>query len=365
MSTIAMEVDAAALRQNALKKINGQNHVVFKDPTTGSLYLQHLLPFETDQDYKAVHRALTDIRRMTRTNILRVASVVVEDRRMTCSSSSFKIYTEYFDRNLEDIVTNRLVGEYFPFESRYWRLLFSLSDILAFFWDNGVECNMVHSRAVYYNPSSETFGLIHPVLFRENNFTEALAGSRHFCSPELYYQILSRNKRFMLMEGDKSNSFSLGVLVLWTIHAAAGFSLDEVYNKEVISVSVPRLKQLVQDLRPKGFSQLFLQVLFDLTSEFEHVRLSPKTLLTSLGPHRQRLEADNFHEQDGLLEEYHKRTNLSENYELNGKMSHAFGFDGHDSFNVSSHVNSDEVVRNLKGKAQPFSNKPLNQDASF
>ena len=167
------------------------------------------------------------------------------------------------------------------------------------------------------------------------------------------------------MEGDKSNSFALGVIVLWVIYASEGLNLEDIYNKDVISVSMGKIKQLAQDLRAKGLSQLFIQVLLDLTSEFEHVRLSPKTFMTSLGSHRQRLEADTFHGHDSLSEEYHQKTHLSENYELNGKMSHAFGFDGHDEFNHSGNLNSDDVVRNLKGKAQPFNNKHFNQDNSF
>lgn len=365
MTSIPTDIDVRDLKQTNVIKIDGKNHVVLRDSKTNSLYLQYLLPFDTDQDYRAIYKAFSDIRKMSRTNILKVRAVVVEDRRLTCSSSSFKIYTDYHEKTLDDIIQTRQIKEYFPTESRFWRLLFSVMDTLSFFNEQHIECNFVHPRSIYYNLANERFGLIHPVFFRENNFTEALAGNEHFCSPELYYQILSRNKKFMLVEGDKSNSFSLGLIVIWAIWSSGNLNLSEIYNKEVISVSIARLKQLVNDLRGRGFSSLFVQVLLDLTTEFEHVRLSPTSFMNSLGPFRQQLEADNFVEHDRLVDEYHKKTNMSENYELNGKMSHAFGFDGHEEFNVSQNMNSDDVVRNLRGKAQPFTNKQLTQDNSF
>ena len=365
MNTISMDVDTRTLKQSGLLKIDNTNHVVFKDPKNSSLYLQHILPFQTDQDYKAIHKAISDTKRMSRFKILKIHNAQVEDRRLTCNISTFKIYTEYFEKNLKEILDTKQVQTYFPTESRFWRLIFSISEILAFFADNNIECNMVHPRSIYYNISAETFGLIHPVFFKENNFTEALNKKQHFCSPELYYQILSRNKRFMLVEGDKSNSFSLGLIVLYIIWSVGGLDLDEIYNKEVISVGVAKIKQLIGDLRSRGFSQLFANVIMDLTSEFEHVRLAPKNLINSLAPYRAKLEADTFSEQDTLIEEYHKRTNMSENYDLNGKMSHAFGFDGADEINASQNLNSDEVVKNLKGKAQPFNNRYLAQDNSF
>lgn len=365
MSAIPMDVSVQDLKQTNVIKIDGKNHVVLRESKTNTLYVQYFLPFDTDQDYRATHKALSDIKKMARTNILKVRCVVVEDRRLTCSTSSFKVYTDYHEKNLDEIVRAGQVPEHFPTESRFWKFLFSLAEVLGFFAEHQIDCNFVHPRSIFYNLNNERFGLIHPVFFKENNFTEAMAGNEHFCSPELYYQILSRNRKFMLVENDKSNSFSLGLIALWVIYSGGRFDWGEVYNKEVITVGMAKIKQMTRDLKARGFSELFVQVLLDLTSEFEHVRLSPGRLVAALSPWRQQLEAETFAGHAELMDEYAKRTNMNDNYELNGKMSHAFGFDGHDDINVSQNLNSEEVVKNLKGKAQPFTNKYVNQENSF
>lgn len=365
IKSIPYEVEFSSLKQNSIIKINGQTHIVYRENQSNNLYVQYNLPFETDVDQKATFKALTDIKKMSHTQILKVQSVLVEDRRLTCSSSSFRLFVDYHEKTLDEILRQKRVADFFGSENKFWKLMFSVFETLEKMDELKIDCNYIHPRSLYYNLASETFGIFHPIFFKENNFTEALAGNQHFCSPELYYQILSRNKKFLLVENDKSNSFSLGLIMIFIISSKVPLDLNEIYNSESISVNMSKIKELIRGFGHQKISALMCQVLMDMTSEFEHVRLSPKSFMAVFGVHRRSLESKGFVDQDKLLDEYSKFNNFSENNELNGKMSHAFGFDGHEDFNKSGHIDGEEIVRNLKGKAQPFSSKYLNEDNSF
>ena len=169
----------------------------------------------------------------------------------------------------------------------------------------------------------------------------------------------------MVLEADKSNSFSLGLIVVFLAYANLPLDLNDIYNHEVISINMHMLKKLINDLEKQGFSTLFTHVLLDLTSEFEHIRLSPKNFMKSLGHHRNNLESDLYTEQNNLLTGYQEFNNFSENYELNGKMSHAFGFESAEDYHTQENVNSEDVVRKLKGISQPFTPQNMEMDNSF
>lgn len=365
ISSIPFQVDFDSLKQNNTLKINGKTHIVYRESKTNNLYVQYNIPFETDSDYRLAHKALVEIKKFSHTNILKVACVLVDDRRLRCSPSSFRLFTEYHDKTLHEIIQQKKQNEYFESEHKIWKLLFSTMEILHAFFENKIDFNFVHTQSVYYNAPRDNFGLIHPFFFTENNFTEALIGNEHFCSPELYYQILSKNKKFLLVENDKSNSFSLGLLVIYLLHSSQKLKMDELYNINTISVNMSKIRQLINSLFKMNFSKLLVQVLIDMTNEFEHVRLSPQKFLNWLGTQRVILENAKCDQHELILSDYMKCNNLAENYELNGKMSHAFGFDGENGFQDTSHVNNEDLVNNLKQKSNPFNNKYLAQDQSF
>lgn len=362
MKSIPYHLQESNLKQTGIVKIDGKTHIVYRENRTNNLYLQYNLPFETDADYANLHKALLEIKRMTFTKILKVHCVNVDDRRLTCAPSSFRLFVDYHEKKLEDIVHEKRVFDFFDSENKIWKFLFSILEILEFFADNKIDCNYVHTRSIFYNPSVECFGLIHPAFFRENNFYEALAGNLHFCSPELYFQILSKNKKFMLVENDKSNTFSLALILLYSLYSPEVFKIDEIFNGELISVNTQKIKAMIKELSQKNISQLLICVLLDMTNEFEHVRISPSVFMRIFRNERLKFESTNFHNYDSFYDTYQKLNHMSGNTDLNGKMIDAFGFDENDDLNLSGHLNNDEIVNNLKKKAQPFSNKQMIHD---
>ena len=306
IKTIPFQLQESSLKQTGIIKLDGKTHIIYRENRTKSLYLQYNLPFENDVDLKNLHKTLLELKKMSLTKILRVHCVNVEDRRISCSSSNFKLYVDYHEKTLEDILEENRTATFFDAEHKIWCFLFSMMEILSHFFEHKIDCNFVHTRSIFYNPSIEGFGMIHPAFFKDNNFTEALAGNLHFCSPELYHQILSKNRKFLIAETDKSNSFSLGLILLKALYSHDPTQFEDIYDKELISVNSNKIKSLVQFLPKRGFSQLLMRILLDMTREFEHVRLSPTNFMKVLKDHRLNLETNTFNDHDELLPIFEK-----------------------------------------------------------
>ena len=350
---------------NVLKTAAGTLRV-YQSSANNKLFVEKNLAFDNDEGLAAIARCLEQLRQAEGLAYLQVRAVDVQDRRMFCSASSARLALDYFEKTLEDVLRAGAAHEFFGSEAAAWRLLFALVGVLAFNKERGIAGHFVHPRAVFYDRSRERWGLIHPGFFAENNFSEAVAGNAHFCSPELFFQILSANKRFLIVEPDKSDVFSLGLLTLHLLHCLGDpLDLSRLYNRATISVDAHQLNALTQQLEDRGFSALLVRVLLDMTQEFEHARLSPRAFLALLRPYQEDLEAESFRGHGQLFGLYQGGKGSQDNLSFNNKMSHAFGAERRDEANISENFLDEDTLNNLKGKAVPFNPNFMEDEDSF
>jgi len=350
---------------NAIKSSLG-NLRILQNSKTNLTFVEKNIPFDNDQTLHGIKKCLEDLRKAQSVNYLQVRAVEVQDRRMVCSSSSVKIIVDYFEKTLEDVINAGKTEDFFYSEAKSWKLLFSLVQVLRFNLRNKIEGHFIHPRSIFYDKRRECWGLIHHGFFQENNFTEALAGNKHFCSPELYYQILSPNKKFLLVDSDRSNMFSLGLVILYMIYSLEeGLPFEDIYQKEQVSVDTFKIHLSVEELLNRGFSNLFVRILEDMLQDHEHKRLSSEKFISLLENYQISLETDNFKGQDQIYEEYCSLKGSNDNISIHNKFDDVFGEDAKDHVNISENFLNDDTMNNLKGKTVPFNNRFTNRQDSF
>ena len=367
INTLPYPLTFAELRPvNVLKTAAGTLRV-YQSNKTNKLFVEKSLAFDNSETYAGIAKCLEDLRQAENVAYLKVRAVEVQDRRMYCSSSSVKLVLDYFDKTLEDVLKAQKTPEFFKSEAAAWRLLFSLVGVLNFNQSHKIESHFVHPRAVYYDRAKENWGLLHPSLFTENNFSEALAGNLHFCSPELYLQIFSQNKRFLIVEVEKSNMFSLAVMVVYTLFSLGGeLDMARIYNRQSISVDGAQLRASVEELENHGYSALLVAVLLDMLQEFEHLRLSPRRFLDLLTHCQEDLEAESFRGHTQAFGLYNSSRGSQDNLSFNNKMSHAFGAERRDhSAHISENFLDEDTIHNLRNKTTPFNPNFMEEDDSI
>lgn len=350
---------------NAIKSSFG-NLRILQNSKTNMVFVEKNIPFDNDQTLNDIKKCLEDLRKAQNVNYLQVRTVEVHDRRLVCSTSSVKVVVDYFEKTLEDVVNAGKTEDFFYSEAKSWKLLFSLVQVLNFNQRNKIDGHFIHPRAIFYDKRKERWGLIHHAFFQENNFTEALAGNKHFCSPELYYQILSPNKKFLLVDSDRSNMFSLGLVVLYMIYSLEeGLAFEEIYQKEQVTVDALKIHLSVEELLNRGFSNLFVRILEDMLQDHEHKRLSSEKFISLMENYQMSLETDNFKGHDQIHDEYCNLKGSNDNISIHNKLDYVFGQDPKDQVNISENFLNDDTMNNLKGKTVPFNSRFANREDSF
>jgi hypothetical protein len=363
--------DSYSLRTDQLQPINAiQSSIgtlrILQNPKTDMLYIEKNVAFDSDESLEALKRSLEDLRKANGVGYLEVQAAEIHDRRMFCSPSYAKLVVDYFEKTLEDVIRMKKVQDFFYTEGKVWKFLFRMVDLMNFNQANKIESHFIHPRTIFYDKAREKWGLIHHGFFQESNYTEALAGNIHFCSPELFFQILSQNKKFLIVDSDRSNMFSLGLVALYLIYSLEeGLDFDKIYNRSTVSVDGFQIHLYVEDLASRRFSGLLVRVLEDMLQEYEHKRLSSSKFSELLDKHRMSLETDNFKGYDIVFDEYCNVKGSNDNLSINNKMTYAFGNDRRDNLNISENFLNDETMNNLKSKTVPFNARFMEEENSF
>ncbi len=109
-----------------------------------------------------------------------------------------------------------------------------------------IKCGFIHTKSSFYDKNEETFGLIHASLFEENNFFECKADKLHFCSPELFNQLLSKDNNYTIVDESKSDIFSLGMLILFIINQYnKDFKMSNIYDRENAIIEIREINLLL------------------------------------------------------------------------------------------------------------------------
>jgi hypothetical protein len=222
------------------------------------------------------------------------------NQKFFCTVSNIKVVFQFFELTLEDIIQKniQILEEY-----HIWRIIFSITKILRYNDLHKIENNFIHTRSIFYDKVIDDFGLIHCDFFKENNFILAFTSQPHFCSPELFCQILSKKNQFFLQEQNKSNMFSLGLVLLKFLYKNE-YQHDKIYDESLLQINNFYLHELTAKLAERGFSKLLIRVIDDMIQELEHIRISPSKFLKVLDVFESKLKNRDFKNYHECLSHY-------------------------------------------------------------
>ena len=348
---------------NFIKNNFGDVRIV-QNLKNSKIYIEKSLSFDSDQRLKEICQGLSDINKADKVNYMKVHAVLISDRRMLCSISNAIIICDYFEQTLEDMIIRRRNISTFSQEASIWKLLFDIIEVLQYNAINNIQNNFIHPRAIIYNKEIDGWCLIHHAFFTENNYTEAVSGSNNYCSPELYCQTMSKNQNFYLLENDKSNMFSLAVLVLQLLYLDDDtFQHCFAYNRQTIRVDVYYLHKFVEELKSRGCSKLISRILNDMIQELEHLRISPRKFINLLGGYKAKLTSSKFDEHNRILKQYIDAKSKHDDLSFQEKMSYAYEDHNDADYHISEQFLQDDTLDNLKQKAVPFDPNFMEQDS--
>lgn len=282
---------------------------VVKEPNQGQMFVVMPIYYDTDYVFKRLVRALDDIEKSQAAGpdrYIKVVAADISDRRLICSASSFTVVLNFFQLNLEDVIRAGYFDYYFPDESRVWALMFSLVKTIHLNSQFKVEGNFFHPRSICWLEDIQSWSLLHPAFFPEmNNYSEAVANNFHFASPELFAQASSGRRRFTLHDQNRSDMFSVGLIVLYLLYKGnAEFDFDRVFNRSQFIVDGLYLQRLVNDLEKRNISELMIRIVGDMIQELEHLRIDSNHFLSVLERDQENLENENFRDHEKILENF-------------------------------------------------------------
>ena len=319
------ELEVFKLKYSSLKPIsnikNGFGNLLILEDTKKNKYIEKQIFYDSEKNLLKIRKALIQIENSKKINYLKAFSIFHNSQKYFCTVSNIKIVFEYFENTLQDILKKRnlvntkkinsnknnfylknLKNENYEFkEYQIWRLIFSICKILRFNKLHKIKNNFIHLKSIYYRKKKNDFGLIHSSYFKENNFILAISHKTHFCSPELFCQILSKDHTFFLQNENKSNIFSLGIIILKLL---TNFKNEEIYDLNLLQIKINFLHQITNDLENKNFSKILIRVINDMIQDLEHIRITPSKLLKILENHENDLKNENFKNYDMVLNNY-------------------------------------------------------------
>lgn len=280
-----------------------------QNPQSHESFILKAISFDNDETFESLKRALEDLDRAQKEGqpcYLYVHGAEVSDKRLICSASTFMIVLDYFQMNLEDSIHANYLDYFFGHESRIWEFLFGLVRLIRFNDKNKIQGHFFHPRSICWIEQRQVWGLIHPAFFPDqNNYTEAMAGNLHFCSPEAFSQASSGHRQLYIADQDRSDMFSVGLMILYILYKAGpDFDMNKVYNRMQWAVDGLYLQRMVNSLDQMNVSDLLMRVIGDMVQELEHLRMSSTAFLDFLENQQQNLENENFQAHDKILDNY-------------------------------------------------------------
>lgn len=339
---------------------NGFGNLVIMKDKKKNLYIEKQIFYDSQESLFKIRKALLTIQGSRKINYLRAYSVSHNSQKFFCTVSNIKIIFDFFEDTLEDILRKKEryerkqgfdmsnLGNFeeknnfdsdnnrnfvkknngrdfnnnfrnktdithdnkkflknelnFEFkEYRIWRLIFSICKILRFNKLHKIENNFIHPKSIFYSKKSDNFGLIHSSYFKTNNFILAISQKSHFSSPELFCQILSKDRTFVLQNENKSNIFSLGLIILKTL---TNYKNAEIFDINLLQINIQKLHKICENLQKKKFSRLLIRVINDMIQELEHIRITPTKFLKILENFEKNLEEEGFKGYEEVLKRY-------------------------------------------------------------
>ena len=288
------------------------NLKVVQNKKTLKIYKEKSINFDSTEKFENLKKSLSEIKKDENNFYLKIHSLKINDNRLYCSSSNFNIIFDFFEKTLQDSILENFSD--FSQEYKIWRFIFDMTKILKFNKDNKIENNFIHPEAIFFSGQHQKWNLIHSQFFNCDNFTKAICQKTHFSSPELFCQIKSKSKTFKIQKKDKSNIFSLGLIILKSIFLE-DLKIEKIFLKKNLNLDINEIQKNVNSLENKGYSLLLISVLKDFLNELENLRISPDLFLKSLGFFEKKLISKNFQESEKIFENYQnfksKKDNLS------------------------------------------------------
>jgi hypothetical protein len=265
--------------------------------------------YDTDRVLKNLIQSLEDVIMSQKQGVngyVQVQAAEVTDKKLLCSTSSFIVALDYFKMNLDDVIRANNIGYFFESESKVWCFIFTMVNILQYNSKNNVLGHFFHPRSICWLENSQSWGLIHPALFPDtSNYVEAMANKLHFCSPELYSKVSTSRNSFNIADQDRSDMFSIGLIVIYFLSKERQSSIMEsIYKQNQYSVDGLTLQRLVNSLEKQNYSDLLIRVLGEMVQELEHLRISSNTFIDAFEKHRENLENENFRSHKKILDNY-------------------------------------------------------------
>ena len=217
-------------------------------------------------------------------NYMQVTAIEQRFANTCCSTPYLGITFDYFEKTLDYNIKNNNISN-LKKENEYWGFIFDIMKVIKFEKDNGLPNNFINPKAIFYFEENKTWKLIFSQFYKENNSDNAFLGEEHFCSPELYAQIHNREKKIILTKQSKSNIFSLALIVLKSIYLK-NLDIKDFYIKQNLEFDFIFLKNRINNLREKGFSDLFIYLLHDMTEQSVKKRISIQKFFFRIGPHK-------------------------------------------------------------------------------
>jgi hypothetical protein len=286
------------------------------------------ISFDNDEVLDSLKKGLDDMA-LARENgcgaFVQAHAVELHDKRLICSPSSFVVVLDHFELNLEDVIRSNNMSQFFAYESQIWSMLFDLATVIQFSSQKKIRGHFMHPRSICWVEKTKRWGFLHPAFFPEHsNYSEAMAANLHFCSPELFAQVFSGRRNFHVSDQDRSDMFSLGLIVLFILCFDSGeIDLANVYIRSQCIVDGLYLQRVINGLEKLNVSDLLMRVLSEMLNEIEHLRMSSSGFFDLLQKHQTDLENPNFRDHDKIFDNYMemKSSNimLSMNKDMIGK----------------------------------------------